>query len=97
MCCCYILHSIALNRYYIGHTCEDVHERLRKHLSDHEGFTGKAKDWKIVYMENFDDKSDAYRREREIKEKQVSRLLNWFRLTCFKQIVKVPLLDRQAK
>ena len=67
MCCCYILHSITLDRYYIGHTCEDVLERLRKHLSEHDGFTGKAKDWKIVYTESFDDKSAAYHREREIK------------------------------
>ena len=67
MCCCYILHSITLDRYYIGHTCEDVQERLRRHLSDHEGFTGKAKDWKIVYTEGFEDKSAAYHREQEVK------------------------------
>ena len=56
-----------MDRYYIGHTCEDVHERLRKHLSNHSGFTAKAKDWKIVFMEQFSNKSDAYNREMEIK------------------------------
>jgi len=40
---------------------------LRKHLSNHKGFTSKAKDWMIVYHENYDSKSDAYKREKEIK------------------------------
>jgi putative endonuclease len=44
-----------------------VHERLRKHLSNHSGFTAKAKDWKIVLTEQFSNKSDAYKREMEIK------------------------------
>ncbi|MBL0044332.1 MAG: GIY-YIG nuclease family protein [Flavobacteriales bacterium] len=63
----YILRSDHLNRYYIGHTTEDVHERLRKHLSAHQGWTSKAKDWKIVYKEEHVDKSSAYRRELELK------------------------------
>lgn len=67
MCCCYILYSTELDRFYIGHTCEDVQERLRKHLSHHAGFTAKANDWSIVYSEQYMDKSLAYAREREIK------------------------------
>jgi putative endonuclease len=42
----YILHSDQLDKFYIGATDADLTERLRKHLSDHKGFTGKAKDWK---------------------------------------------------
>lgn len=30
--------------YYIGHTSEAIEERLRKHLSNHGGFTAKAKE-----------------------------------------------------
>ena len=59
--------SKSLNEYYVGHSCEILQERLRKHLSDHKGFTSKAKDWMIVYSENFDSKIEAYKREREIK------------------------------
>ncbi|WP_228376810.1 GIY-YIG nuclease family protein [Chryseobacterium formosense] len=44
MCYCYILYSKSLDKYYIGHSCEDLQERLRKHLSNHTGFTDKAKD-----------------------------------------------------
>ncbi|MCQ4140135.1 GIY-YIG nuclease family protein [Chryseobacterium sp. EO14] len=67
MCYCYILFSKSLNKYYVGHSCEILQERLRKHLSDHKGFISKAKDWIIVYSEIFNSKNDAYKREREIK------------------------------
>ncbi|RXM49678.1 MULTISPECIES: GIY-YIG nuclease family protein [unclassified Chryseobacterium] len=67
MCYVYILYSGSLNKYYIGHSCESLQERLKKHLSNHKGFTAKAKDWIIIYSECFDLKSEAYKREREIK------------------------------
>ena len=55
-----------MDRYYIGHT-NNLTERLKKHNSNHKGFTGKARDWKIVYTENFSDKKEAYLRERQVK------------------------------
>ena len=64
----YILYSKSLDKYYLGHTSEPLEERLRKHLSNHSGFTSKAKDWEIVYSEKFDDKSSAYKRELEVKK-----------------------------
>jgi len=63
----YILFSEILDKFYVGHTSEELQERLRKHLSNHSGFTAKAKDWKIVYYEVFSDKSVAYKRELQIK------------------------------
>ena len=63
----YILFSKTVNKFYVGHTSEELDERLRKHLSNHSGFTAKAKDWKIVYSEKFTDKSFAYKRELKIK------------------------------
>ena len=63
----YILFSEILDKFYVGHTSEELEERLRKHLSNHSGFTAKAKDWKIVYQELFPDKSLAYKRELQIK------------------------------
>ena len=67
MCYTYILHSESLDKFYIGHTCENLDERLAKHLSNHKGFTAKVKDWKIVYFEILENKSLAYKRELEIK------------------------------
>ena len=63
----YILHSKILDKFYIGHTSENLEERLRKHLSNHKGFTAKTKDWNIVHFEEFQTKSEAYKREIEIK------------------------------
>jgi putative endonuclease len=40
---------------------------LRKHLSNHKGFTAQAKDWEIVYTEMFNSKLEAYQRELQIK------------------------------
>ncbi len=45
----YILFSNLKKQYYIGFTGDDLGERLRKHNSNHKGFTGGALDWKIGY------------------------------------------------
>lgn len=50
----YVLYSKEIDKYYIGST-QDVEERLKKHLSNHSGFTGKVKDWKVVFLEEFVD------------------------------------------
>jgi putative endonuclease len=63
----YILHSTTLDKFYIGHTGDRLVERIRKHLTNHRGFTAKAKDWKLVYTEVFNEKSAAYKRELQIK------------------------------
>jgi putative endonuclease len=63
----YILFSVAKDKYYVGHTGDNLLERLRKHNSNHKGYTGKIDDWKIVYQEAFQTKREAYAREREIK------------------------------
>ena len=63
----YILYSAHLDKFYVGHTGNDIQERLRQHLCNHKGFTAKAKDWIIVHQEHYSSKTDAYRRELEIK------------------------------
>ncbi len=75
----YILYSSSLDRYYVGSTEMFPEERLRKHLSNHSGFTGKAKDWVIVYTEKFDNKGDALKREKQIKA--------WKSKTAIEQLV----------
>ena len=62
----YILHSAELGKYYIGST-DDLEGRLRRHLSNHDGFTGKAKDWILAYKEVFPSTLEAKARERQIK------------------------------
>ena len=57
-----------------------VEERLKKHLTDHNGFTGKAKDWKIVYSELLPDKRQALLREKKIK--------SWKSRTMIEKLIK---------
>jgi putative endonuclease len=62
----YILYSVSLDLYYIGSSA-NPEERLKKHLSNHRGFTSKAKDWLICYTASFPDKTEALKRERQLK------------------------------
>ncbi len=55
--------------FYLGHTSMSVSERLAKHLTNHKGFTAKTKDWEVVYVETFQSKSEAYQREKHVKNK----------------------------
>ena len=63
----YILYSAILDKYYIGHTTDLIEDRLRRHLSNHSGFTANAKDWEVVFVKEFEEKKDAFAYERKIK------------------------------
>ena len=80
MCKMYILYSEEKDLYYVGSTCDDMLERLRKHNSNHKGFTGSANDWVLKYSEPYPDKRTAYRRELEVKSwksrKRIEALIN---------------------
>ena len=56
-----------MDKYYIGST-KEIESRLEKHLSNHKGFTSKAKDWVLKYQETFSSNSDALKRELQIKK-----------------------------
>ncbi len=63
----YILYSEILNKYYIGATADKLEERIRKHNTNHKGFTGKISDWILKYSESFSTKQEALKREQQIK------------------------------
>ena len=63
----YILYSATLNKYYVGFTGDIIEERLRKHNSNHKGFTGGLGDWEIKHIEIFSTKEASVAREKQIK------------------------------
>ncbi|MDB5221495.1 MAG: excinuclease subunit [Chitinophagaceae bacterium] len=63
----YIIYSVSLDRFYIGYTGGNIDARLRKHNANHKGFTGKKSGWVVTYIEEFETKEDAMKREKEIK------------------------------
>jgi putative endonuclease len=52
-----------------------MEERLRKHNSNHKGFTGGIGDWLIAYTEIYLTRSEAYKRERDVKKWKSRKLI----------------------
>ena len=71
----YILHSTSLSKYYIGSTDSSVEERFAKHLTNHGGFTSKAKDWLIVYVNQHEDPKEAKAEEFGIKKAKSKKFI----------------------
>jgi putative endonuclease len=67
MCITYILHSESLDSFYIGSTSSGMEQRLKKHLTNHKGYTSKAKDWIVVFQKQFENIADARGLERKLK------------------------------
>jgi putative endonuclease len=63
----YILKSKKLDRYYTGYS-EDYEKRLIEHNRGKVKSTKAYVPWKVIYVENFEKKSDALKRESEIKK-----------------------------
>jgi putative endonuclease len=75
----YILRSLIKNRYYIGHT-EDIKNRLKRHNAGKVKSTKNGRPWVIIYTEEFNTKSESYRRELQIKSYKGGR--------AFKNLIK---------
>ena len=65
----YILQSTVTNRYYIGST-HDPLLRLERHNDGWSKSTTSGRPWRIVYTEEYPDRSGAIRREYEIKRRK---------------------------
>ena len=62
----YILKSIKDHKYYIGST-SDIHARLNYHNSGKQRSTRHRIPFELVYQEEYSDRKQAEKREREIK------------------------------
>jgi putative endonuclease len=63
----YVLYSPKHNKIYIGYT-SDLEIRIISHNEKAtRGFTIKYRPWKIVHTESFMTKSEAMKREKELK------------------------------
>ena len=65
----YILFSQSTDRYYTGST-NNLERRIQQHNSGYSKYTKHGIPWKIVYVEEFNDRSSAMKREMEIKSKK---------------------------
>jgi putative endonuclease len=63
------LKSKTHDRYYIGYT-ENIESRLHKHNSGSTPSTKPYRPWEMPYFEEFQNKSEAMKREKEMKKKK---------------------------
>ena len=72
----YILYSKELDRYYIGQT-ENLNDRLFRHTNSGSKSTKAANDWLLKYKEEFNTRSEAMKREAEIKKKKSRKYIEY--------------------
>ena len=70
----YVLQN-AEGRLYIGFT-SDLESRVRQHKEDEGGWTHGRGPWQLVYYEAFSDRSEAMRRERNLKHGKANQELH---------------------
>lgn len=74
----YILHSVSLNKFYIG-SCNDLASRLQQHTNKEfsDSFTAKANDWIIFFSIDDLNYQQARSIERHIKKmKNTTYIIN---------------------
>ena len=73
----YILYSTKINQFYIGST-NDLDARLKHHNYGATPSTKKgAPDWVIMYTEKLQNKSEALKREIQIKKKKSRKYIEF--------------------
>ena len=72
----YILQSEKTGKFYTGN-CEDIDVRLTRHNAGATPSTASGRPWKLVYYEEFELKSDAIKREYEIKRKKSRKYIEF--------------------
>ena len=65
----YILESEKDGSYYVGQS-SNLEERLRRHNEGRSQYTRAKSPWRLIYHEACGSKSEATRRESEIKKKK---------------------------
>ena len=65
----YILRSVRTNQYYVGQT-DNVKDRLDKHNKGEVASTKPYVPWELVHKEKYKSRSEAVKREREIKARK---------------------------
>src|SRR5438094_657085 len=72
----YIIYSAYLNRYYIG-CCENIDKRLQQHNTSRNISTKAGLPWILKHSEIFFTRTDALKREKEIKSKKSRKYIEW--------------------
>jgi putative endonuclease len=72
----YILQSLKDFSFYVGQ-CNDLDFRVSKHNEGMSKYTASKKPWRLVYFEMCNSRSDALKREKEIKKMKSKIYIEW--------------------
>ena len=72
----YILYSERFGRYYVG-SCQNIEERLLRHNAGATTSTKAYRPWQLVYSEKYETKTEAIKREFEIKKKKSRKYIEY--------------------
>ncbi len=70
----YILRSELDGSFYIGSTA-NIEERVREHNFGRTRYTSRRRPWELVYSEEYSDKFEALRREKQIKKRKSKKYI----------------------
>jgi len=73
----YILKSSLVDKYYVGISA-NPQVRLQYHNTIEKGFTSRYRPWKIVYLKEYDSKSEAHKVELKVKSWKSKIMLERF-------------------
>ncbi|MCB0733580.1 MAG: GIY-YIG nuclease family protein [Bacteroidetes bacterium] len=73
---CYILYSSKLDRFYKGST-ENVESRVIKHNKGDVTFTSRGRPWTLVWCVAKDNKTDALKLEKKLKNLGRGRIIQF--------------------
>lgn len=76
----YIIYSIEFDKYYKGYSSNPL-RRLEEHNSGRSHYTSQFCPWKLVYIEEFIEKSDALKREKGLKKYSKDQVLELIKLS----------------
>ncbi|MEO5594020.1 MAG: GIY-YIG nuclease family protein [Chitinophagaceae bacterium] len=72
----YILQSRKDFSFYVGQ-CDDLDRRMSKHFDGFSKYTASKRPWRLIYFEKVISRSDALKREKEIKSKKSRAYIEW--------------------
>ncbi len=71
----YMIYSERLNIIYKGYSLNPI-ERLRQHNNNESKFTSNKGPWELIFVQEFEAKTEALKREKQLK-KANSAYLKW--------------------
>ena len=74
----YVLQNSHSGQFYIGQT-NNLEDRVKRHNEGRAGYTKNKGKWNLYYFEEYQTRSTATKREKEIKSKKSRRYIEQLR------------------